>query len=310
MRWGRDRFGWVSLTPLMASGVDEAGGMRAMHERRETTYQEDKKRSIPSVAVDQASTSQVPYILFVLQAEEFCDLVSGGTLLDHVQKVRRQYPEFTICYVTNKLMSFIKRREQNQYNKTTSNSNSWKRPPVEEALCKLATHYARVRSRHCTDEAEVTEHIVGLTYSLANCKFRQVTFDILLANIVPFTHIWKPLTWLSVHANGSNISKGCVDKDRIKKSAWLKSLVAIPGVSPGQAIAIEKKYPSMRSLLNVYMDDSKSVHEKEHLLEDLRLEGPLGDFKRRLGPACSKKVYTILMAQNGAAEVEVDRRGA
>jgi crossover junction endonuclease EME1 len=131
--------------------------------------------------------------------------------------------------------------EQNQYNKTTSNSNSWKRPPVEEALCKLATHYARVRSRHCTDEAEVTEHIVGLTYSLANCKFR------------------KPLTWLSVHANGSNISKGCVDKDRIKKSAWLKSLVAIPGVSPGQAIAIEKKYPSMRSLLNVYMDDSKSV---------------------------------------------------
>jgi crossover junction endonuclease EME1 len=39
----------------------------------------------------------------------------------------------------------------------------------------------------------------------------------------------------------------------------LKSLVAIPGVSPGQAIAIEKKYPSMRSLLNVYMDDSKSV---------------------------------------------------
>ncbi|EEC78132.1 hypothetical protein OsI_17681 [Oryza sativa Indica Group] len=178
------------------------------------------KMQIPNeFTQDQASTSQVPYILFVLQAEEFCDLVSGGTLLDHVQKVRRQYPEFTICYVTNKLMSFIKRREQNQYNKTTSNSNSWKRPPVEEALCKLATHYARVRSRHCTDEAEVTEHIVGLTYSLANCKFRQVTFDILLANIVPFTHIWKPLTWLSVHANGSNISKGCVDKDRIKKSA-------------------------------------------------------------------------------------------
>jgi crossover junction endonuclease EME1 len=161
------------------------------------------KMQIPNeFTQDQASTSQVPYILFVLQAEEFCDLVSGGTLLDHVQKVRRQYPEFTICYVTNKLMSFIKRREQNQYNKTTSNSNSWKRPPVEEALCKLATHYARVRSRHCTDEAEVTEHIVGLTYSLANCKFR------------------KPLTWLSVHANGSNISKGCVDKDRIKKSAW------------------------------------------------------------------------------------------
>uniref|UniRef100_J3M211 ERCC4 domain-containing protein n=2 Tax=Oryza brachyantha TaxID=4533 RepID=J3M211_ORYBR len=240
------------------------------------------------ITQNQASTLEVPYILFVLQAEEFCDLVTAGTLLDHVHKVRSQYPEFTICYVTNKLMSYIKRREQSQYNKNVPNSNGWKRPPVEEGLCKLATDCVRVHSRQCTDEAEVAEHVVGLTYSLANCKFR------------------KPLTWLSVHANGSSI-KG-IEKDKIKKSPWLKSLVAIPRVNPGHAIAIEKKYPSMRSLLNVYMDDNKSVHEKEHLLEDLMLEGPLGDLNRRLGPACSKRVYRILMAQNGAAEVEADKR--
>ncbi|KAF0890737.1 hypothetical protein E2562_004232, partial [Oryza meyeriana var. granulata] len=133
------------------------------------------KMKIPDeFAQHQASMLEVPYILFVLQAEEFCDLVSGGTLLDHVQKVRSQYPEFTICYVTNKLMSYIKRREQSQYNKNTPNSNGWKRPQVEEALCKLATDYVRVHSRQCTDEAEVAEHVVGLTYSLANCRFRQV----------------------------------------------------------------------------------------------------------------------------------------
>ncbi|KAL5215384.1 hypothetical protein ABZP36_006785 [Zizania latifolia] len=84
----------------------------------------------------QASASGVPYILFVFQAEEFCDLVSGGTFLEHVQKVRSQYPTFTICYVTNKLMSYIKKCEQSQY-RNLPNSNSWKRPPVEEVCFQL-----------------------------------------------------------------------------------------------------------------------------------------------------------------------------
>lgn len=144
---------------------------------------------------------EVPYILFVLQAEEFCDLVSSGSFLDHVHKVRSHYPTFTICYVTNKLMNYIKKREQSQY-KNPSNSNSWKRPPVEEVLCKLSTHYVRVHSRQCADEAEVAEHVVGLTSSLATCKFR------------------KPLTWLSVHSNGSIIPKGFIDKALAKKSTW------------------------------------------------------------------------------------------
>uniref|UniRef100_A0A0E0KVZ4 ERCC4 domain-containing protein n=1 Tax=Oryza punctata TaxID=4537 RepID=A0A0E0KVZ4_ORYPU len=274
-KWESGKFATKCIVAEIDSSIIESGSVgghlvQGFHEkglRFRVTSNSIKgsilwKMQIPNeFTQDQASTSQVPYILFVLQAEEFCDLVSGGTLLDHVQKVRRQYPEFTICYVTNKLMSYINRREQNQYKKTTSNSNSWKRPPVEE--------------RHT---------VLECVHGTAQMKLR------------------KPLTWLSVHANGSNISKGCIDKDRIKKSAWLKSLVAIPGVSPGQAIAIEKKYPSMRSLLN--------VHEKLHLLKDLMLEGPLGDLKRRLGPASSKKVYTILMAQNGAAEVEADKRGA
>jgi len=39
----------------------------------------------------------------------------------------------------------------------------------------------------------------------------------------------------------------------------LKALVAMPKVQPRFAIAIGKKYPTMKSLLSVYMDPSKSV---------------------------------------------------
>jgi len=37
-------------------------------------------------------------------------------------------------------------------------------------------------------------------------------------------------------------------------------LVSIPKVQPRFAIAIGKKYPTMKSLLSVYMDPSKSVN--------------------------------------------------
>lgn len=39
----------------------------------------------------------------------------------------------------------------------------------------------------------------------------------------------------------------------------LKALIAIPKVQPRFALAIWKKYPTMKSLLTVYMDPSKSV---------------------------------------------------
>uniref|UniRef100_A0A2N9G2Q1 ERCC4 domain-containing protein n=1 Tax=Fagus sylvatica TaxID=28930 RepID=A0A2N9G2Q1_FAGSY len=224
---------------------------------------------------------EIPYVLLVYEANEFCNLVSNESLLDHVSSVRSCYPSYTICYLTN--------REQEQY-KNPSNDNGWRRPPVEEVLAKLTTHFIRVHSRQCRDEAELAEHVVGLTSGLASCQFR------------------KKLTRLSVNANGS-LPKDTVDKNLIKNSLWLKALVSIPKVQPRFAIAIGKKYPTMKSLLSVYMDPSKSVHEKEFLLKDLTTEGLLGE-DRRLGEVCSKRVYRILMAQSGSIRTDDVEDGA
>jgi len=242
------------------------------------------KMEVPQIGQDPASATEVPYILFVLQAEEFCDLISSGSFFDHVHEVQSRYPTFTICF-TNKLMNYINKCERTQY-RNPSCSNSWQRPPVEEVFCKLVTHYVRVRSRQCVDEAEVAEHVVGLTSSLANCRFR------------------KPLSWLSVHANGAVIPKNFIDKDLAKKDTWMKALIAIPKVQPRFALAIWKKYDTMRSLLNVYMDPTKTDREKELLLQDLKCEDRVGEESRRVGPVCSKRVYKTLMAQDGGAEAD------
>lgn len=116
----------------------------------------------------------------------------------------------------------------------------------------------------------------------------------------------------------------------------LKALISIPKVQPRFAVAIWKKYPTMRSLLNAYMDPSKSVkyivyhkwrqrkgfsildlrflgwqvHEKEFLLKDLKTEGLLGQEERRVGEICSKRVYRILTARSGNIKTDDVEDGA
>lgn len=65
----------------------------------------------------------------------------------------------------------------------------------------------------------------------------------------------------------------------------------------------------MKSLLSVYMDPNKSVHEKEFLLENLTTEGFIGG-ERRVGQICSKRVYRILMAQSGNIKTDNVEDGA
>lgn len=52
------------------------------------------------------------------------------------------------------------------------------------------------------------------------------------------------------------------------------------------------------------------MHEKEFLLKDLMVEGLLGREERRLGEVCSKRVFRILMAQNGGIRTDDVEDGA
>jgi len=49
-------------------------------------------------------------------------------------------------------------------------------------LAKLTTNFTKIHSRQCVDEAELAEHVAGLTCSLASCQFRYLMPLILVLN--------------------------------------------------------------------------------------------------------------------------------
>ncbi|PIA32308.1 hypothetical protein AQUCO_04500128v1 [Aquilegia coerulea] len=252
------------------------------------------KLSIPEQDSELSSKGrEIPYVLLVYEADEYCSLILNDSLTGHVSRVQSHYSSHTICYLTNKLMYYINKREQAQY-KNLPNSHLWRRPPVEEVMSKITTEYARVHTRQCRDEAELADHVAGLTYSLSVCQSRPKLTQM---------HV-------SINANGVLIPKDLIGVNSKGNSVWLKALVAIPKVQPRFAVAICKKYPTMKSLLSVYMDPSKSVHEKEFLLKDLPTVGLLGTEDKKVGAVCSKRVYRILTAQNGKIKTDDVEFGA
>lgn len=231
----------------------------------------------------------IQYLIFVFEADEFSKMVGESSLFSHVRKAQLLYPGYTICYVVNKLTAFLKKKDQDKYQAPHDPANiGWQRPPVEKALAGLLTNFTGVRSRLCVDEAEVADHVTGLMPTLADSNYR------------------PKLTKLSVCKNGDHVQRDDAFKEEVRESLWLKALVAIPKVSGPCAISIGRIYPTMRSLLKVYLDKEKTDREKELLLQDLHRETVFGSTgsQRKVGPVCSRQIFHVLMARDGNLKVD------
>lgn len=68
--------------------------------------------------------------------------------------------------------------------------------------------------------------------------------------------------------------------------AWLAFLIEIPEVSEDQAIAIRQKYPTFKSLANIYFNPKIDVERKKSLLCDIQTQG-----RKRVGPRVSLAIY-------------------
>jgi len=77
-------------------------------------------------------------------------------------------------------------------------------------------------------------------------------------------------------------------------TTWMAGLACIPGVSENKARAIAKEYPTMKSLMDKYLQaDTKEfgLKEKEELLNGIKYTGTGEDKGNKIGKKLSKRVY-------------------
>lgn len=53
---------------------------------------------------------EIPYVLLVYEADKFCNLAMNDFLFDQLSSIRSHYPAYTVCYLTNRLFSYINKR--------------------------------------------------------------------------------------------------------------------------------------------------------------------------------------------------------
>ena len=58
-------------------------------------------------------STPISYVLVVLEAEEFVDMINKHALDKHIKSLQDIYPGFTLCYLINKLMRYLHKRFEN-----------------------------------------------------------------------------------------------------------------------------------------------------------------------------------------------------
>ncbi|KAJ8447032.1 hypothetical protein Cgig2_033601 [Carnegiea gigantea] len=89
----------------------EAAKSRQLEKDKQRWEKECDKNILTEIDPKLASLeTDVHYVLLIYGAEEFCKVALDGSLMDHISSVRNHYPSYTICCLTNRLMSYINKR--------------------------------------------------------------------------------------------------------------------------------------------------------------------------------------------------------
>ncbi|CAI5993830.1 unnamed protein product, partial [Closterium sp. NIES-65] len=134
-----------------------------------------------------------------------------------------------------------------------------------EALARLATHFARVGVRVCSDEWVMAEHVAAMHRAHAEKMYRPAFSRLHIVQNCGAANPKDPF----FHA--------------ARRNTWASMLMAIPGVSARDAMTITRMYPSMHSLLSVYR--SNLPERDKQLLLSKMVKIQLGNNTTTVGTA-------------------------
>ena len=272
-----------------------------------------------AAAASREGATAVPYILLVVAPEALAEGVeSHGSLSHLVDSARSHHRGATLCVAVFGLDGWLRAKEQREFN---AGGGGFRRAPVDESLIRLLTHHRGVRFRECADVDEIAEHGVLLTEALGKAPFREEeSFLVLFGENSKTKGIKhrKPAGGGAgpAAAQGGEGSDGggggeedgddpdgaaaaaAPPRDASLAAAWLSALASIPACSAEASAAIAGVYPGPSSLLAAYAGLAPAAAQA--LLQNLSLSSTTAGGKaRRVGPACSARVWAIFVGKGG-----------
>ena len=79
---------------------------------------------------------------------------------------------------------------------------------------------------------------------------------------------------------------------------YISFLMCIPGVSENKAIALARVHPTLRALMEMFLDDKVSEKDKLASLRDIQVNHSMGEKSKKLGKAIAERIYKYLMSVN------------
>ena len=79
--------------------------------------------------------------------------------------------------------------------------------------------------------------------------------------------------------------------------AYISWLMCVPGLSENKAIAVAKTYKTFNQLMGLLKDPNLSEKERKQVLSEVQVASG-GEKGKRLGKACSEKIYLTFMSSD------------
>ena len=84
---------------------------------------------------------------------------------------------------------------------------------------------------------------------------------------------------------------------------YISFLMCIPGVSENKAIGLARVYPTLQSLMELFLDPKATEKEKLNHLQGIEVSTSLGDKNKKLGKALAERIFRMLMSVNPSIQI-------
>lgn len=263
------------------------------------------RRKTKNEETEQEEEYEEKFLLVKVTATDLATLISKDMLIKHYDMLKTSYVGYRITYLIEGLDAYlkdsVKEKSASMRNIVLSMSDSQVPSATAVTNKKKKEDSERRLMRKDFDEALLVLQIekgcsVRKTYDANETADTVYRFTSSIAQI-PYKKQEPAFeTFCAESALGGRKSAKTIYE------AWIAQLEQINSVSKQIAEAIAKKFPTLRSLVNMYLSTGMTEREKKLLLAELRIES-FGAPGRKVGPAISEKVYRVFVETNGAAKI-------